>query len=266
MVEPLPNDIIECILDYLDKATLKRCALIQKAWAAPSQRRIFKEIELEANYPSLERLIAIFNEKPHLASSVRYLALDLNLIALMVPIQVSIAEVIQRLSNVNKIQFRNVNWHTSSPLLRTAMSDVLKLPYLTRVTISWLIVPKFADMASLLSHATHLEALEVRFLYFDEGTLPNPSALAANLPRSIKLNEFVTDDIGTFTWWFQQESCPFEVRNLRHLCMDGISTTRAYRSAGFMVQHVGGSLTKLELQLQSGTGGTYLSCYFCSNS
>ncbi|KAE9402299.1 hypothetical protein BT96DRAFT_991276 [Gymnopus androsaceus JB14] len=83
MVEPLPNELIECILEnlYFDKQTLKNCALVGKAWVRASQRGIFEQISFDEFYlrdclqTRSERLIAIFGVKPHLARDVRFLEL-----------------------------------------------------------------------------------------------------------------------------------------------------------------------------------------------
>ncbi|KAE9399784.1 hypothetical protein BT96DRAFT_678608 [Gymnopus androsaceus JB14] len=46
---------------------------------------------------------------------------------------------------------------------------------------------------------------------------PNASDFVA-IPRSKKLDEFGTNEINTYTPWFQ-ELCPFEIRDLRFLCV-----------------------------------------------
>ncbi|KAE9398038.1 hypothetical protein BT96DRAFT_43959 [Gymnopus androsaceus JB14] len=92
VVPRLPNELVECILDnlYFDKDTLLSCALVASAWVTPSQRGIFRLITLKlpdskyrnsfsvlfgAYLQTSGLLIALFNEKPYLASYVRALEL-----------------------------------------------------------------------------------------------------------------------------------------------------------------------------------------------
>ncbi|KAE9389821.1 hypothetical protein BT96DRAFT_1024879 [Gymnopus androsaceus JB14] len=172
-VESLPNELIDCILDNLssDKIALSNCSLVEKAWVLPSQRRIFEKLGLNGHAGSLvktERLIAIFDEKPHLASSVRLLNLwSFNNVEgpEKEMLHARIAEgVIQRLSKVETIELDYVYWPTLYPLLRTALSDAFQAHSLTRIAITGCSFHTFADLASLLSHATYLKALTIRLL------------------------------------------------------------------------------------------------------
>ncbi|KAE9386377.1 hypothetical protein BT96DRAFT_1006148 [Gymnopus androsaceus JB14] len=257
-MESLPIELIECILDNLnsDKNALYRCSLVEKAWVVPSQRHIFEKIDLDGCSPAsrsflktkTERLIAIFDEKPHLASSVRFLGLHLQLYATILPENLAeAAKVIQRLSGVDAIQLTYFRWETLSPLLRMALIDVLKAPSLTRITLFEFTIPTFVELASLLGQATHLKALSVKRGDFNRIRIPITSDMVINPPRSIKLDELETDDIDAFISWFQDESCPFEVQNLRYLRLNAYST-RDYQLVAFMVQHSSCSITKLELQ------------------
>ncbi|KAE9388975.1 hypothetical protein BT96DRAFT_1025231 [Gymnopus androsaceus JB14] len=266
-VESLPNELIDCILDNLscNKIALSNCSLVEKAWVLPSQRRIFEKLGLNGHADSLvktERLIAIFDEKPHLASSVRLLNLwSFNNVEgpEKEMLHARIAEgVIQRLSKVETIELDYVYWPILYPLLRTALSDAFQAHSLTRIAITGCSFHTFADLASLLSHATYLKALTIRLLNCGRRNEPTASDFA--IPRSIKLDEFATDDTDTFTPWFKEELCPIAIRYLRFLRMRifGRNPTTIYQSVAFIVRHAGFSLTKLELEYQNGLGDSGL--------
>ncbi|KAE9383252.1 hypothetical protein BT96DRAFT_1038263 [Gymnopus androsaceus JB14] len=271
MVEPLPNELIDHVLEnlYSDKATLKKCALVGRAWVRASQRGLFETIvfdfiidnrHLNSNCQTKwEWLAAIFDERPHLASYVRLLKLE-NLYPETLS-QKAIAwapQVIRRLSKMNHILLDGCdgNMLSKSSLLGEALYGILNIPSLTRVTIRSCYFRNFVDLASLLSHAIYLKALTVDAVrFFGDTDPPTTSDLIPNLPpRSIKLDEFVASTgIECLTPWFQQESCPIEVEGLQclHICLSfprPTGPTLICQSAASIVQHAGRSLTKLELR------------------
>ncbi|KAE9396254.1 hypothetical protein BT96DRAFT_996863 [Gymnopus androsaceus JB14] len=195
-VESLPNELIDCILDNFssDKNALSNCSLIEKAFF-PCQHRIFEKLELDGRFvdsSSSERLIAIFDEKRYLASSVRLL--NLRNFNLERPekdeVYARIAEgVIQRLYKVDTIEFNDVRWQTLSPFLRTALFDAFEAPSLTRIAITMCLFPTFADLASLLSRPPCLKALTIRTVFCGSMNEPTASDIVA-MPRSITLDEF----------------------------------------------------------------------------
>ncbi|KAE9383253.1 hypothetical protein BT96DRAFT_1009464 [Gymnopus androsaceus JB14] len=217
MVEPLPNELIDHVLEnlYSDKATLKKCASVGKAWVRASQRGLFETIVLNGSYPSSTRgsvktklawLIA--NEKPYLASYFRLLK-----VVDFYPNHPSskeaapwAAQVIQRLTEVNHILLEHCDEDIvpEFPLLREALYNIFDFPSVTRVTIRSCNYRKFVDLASLLSHAINLKALtvdNVRCLSTTSDFIPNLP------PRSIKLDQFAASTgIEYLTPWFQQES------------------------------------------------------------
>ncbi|KAE9399787.1 hypothetical protein BT96DRAFT_678606 [Gymnopus androsaceus JB14] len=214
---------------------------------------MFKNLELDGSslhalQSKTERIIAIFDEKPYLASHVRLL--ELRGFESTWPekegIYARIAEgVIQRLSKMDTIEFNGVDWKRLSPSLRAALFGAFEALSLTRITITKCIFPAFADLASLLIHARYLKALAIWSVFFIDEPIdePNASDFVA-IPRSIKLDEFGTSEIDRFTSWFQEESCPFEIGDLQFL---RIYFSTPYHSAAFLVQHVGPNLRKLEL-------------------
>ncbi|KAE9384338.1 hypothetical protein BT96DRAFT_929343, partial [Gymnopus androsaceus JB14] len=254
--KPLPNELINHILEnlYFDKATLKKCALVGKAWAHASQRGLFETIVLyDRMKTKLERLLAIFDENPYLASVVRCLTVNFC----SEDASPWAAQVIQRLSKVKHVLLDSCaqNMLSDFPLLREALYDIFSIPSLTRVTIEHCRFSNFVELASLLSHATYLKVLAVESMYCADTDLPLSSDLIPNLPpRSIKLDEFVvtTSAFMSLIPWFKQETCPFDVQDLQFLHARLASTPRLRVSADFLVQRAGHSLTKLELEYQYG--------------
>ncbi|KAE9389818.1 hypothetical protein BT96DRAFT_1024877 [Gymnopus androsaceus JB14] len=116
---------------------LSRTILLSKglgqAWVVSSQRCIFAKIELDGRLMrslqrKTERLIAIFDDKPHLASSVRLLGFrrfNLDSRPKKEEVYAQIAKgVIQQLPKVETIEFNDIDWRTLSPLLRVFLPHI----------------------------------------------------------------------------------------------------------------------------------------------
>ncbi|KAE9393792.1 hypothetical protein BT96DRAFT_999153 [Gymnopus androsaceus JB14] len=277
-IEPLANELIDNILEFLysDKASLKNCALVGKAWVCASQQGLFETIVFKflkrtlyalthasSNHgpikPKLERFIAMFDEKPYLASYVRSLEVvhfrpdDLS--SKLEEAAPLASQVIHRLSYVEHILLYDCekNMLSEFPVLREALYDIFNLPSLTRVTIQHCRFGTFIELASLLSHATHLKVLTIGSVGCFDRNLPSTSDLMSNVPpRSIKLEEFAVTASGFFNFipWFEQESCPFQVQDLQFLRMRLSASLRT--SPHILVRLVGHGLTKLELQYEYG--------------
>lgn len=154
----------------------------------------------------------------------------------------------------------SVGWAQLSPELKAALVNVLSAQLVTRLTLTMFAIPKFAELASLLGCVRNLKVLKVSFVTCTDWDIPKSvpetssdqdNALAINPapPRSIHLDEllhFHSVSVRAFKDWFQQESCPIEVQNLRSLQIHR-SATFDYQGTAFMLQHVGGNLRELEL-------------------
>ncbi|KIK70103.1 hypothetical protein GYMLUDRAFT_213194 [Collybiopsis luxurians FD-317 M1] len=284
---PLPNELIECILDnlYHDKATLLNCALVGKAWVPRSQKGLFQRIVIEApnshheDYVTLataflaayERLLAIYDAKPHLATYARTLELrqyekpsrTVDAKELQETLQTCTAKVIQRLTNITNLSILRLNWSQINPPMRAALTGVFQIPSVVRVSLSLFAIPTFAELASLLSHVTHLKVLKITFLACHNWDIPLPPSPADDSnpdvrsistspppPRSIHLDELVhlhLVNIRAFTAWFQKDWCPFQVSNLHSLHLHR-SATFDYHGTAFMLESIGENLKELELQ------------------
>ncbi|KAF9071888.1 hypothetical protein BDP27DRAFT_1418698 [Rhodocollybia butyracea] len=282
---PLPTELLESIIDNLhDKPTLLSCALVGKAWVSASQRGVFTKLVLkapssqhedfeelfEAYLAANKRLLLIFDENPRIPTYIRSLELlqfdKFERTRLPVIPQVnseefhaSTARVISRLSNVENLLFLSVNWAQFSPVLKAAVVNLFSAPSITRVTLSMIAIPKFAELASLLGCIKNLKALKVSFLTCTDWDVPVPEesleednaliSMNPAPPKSIHLDQllhFHSVNVRSFAAWFQQPSCPIEIQNLQSLQIHR-SITFDYQGTAFMLELVGNSLRELEL-------------------
>ncbi|KAF5390062.1 hypothetical protein D9757_003771 [Collybiopsis confluens] len=273
---PLPNELIECILDnlYSDRDTLLNCALVGRAWVTTSQKGIFQRIVLDApnshheDYVQLthdflaanERLVDLFDDKPHLTKFVKTLELrqyekpsrTRDARELQQALQISTANVIRRLSDITNLSIFRLTWSNLNDTLKDALVQAFSAPLLTRVSLSLVAIPTFAELASLLTRVKLLKVLKITFLACHNWDIPPPAAPAENCvpPRSIHLNELVhfhLVNIRAFTAWFMQDYCPFELSNLQTLELHR-SATFDYQGTAFMLEYIGANLKELELQ------------------
>lgn len=268
---PLPNELVESILEhlYLDKDTLLSCALVAGAWVPASQRGIFRTIVLrppnalstryddtktQSYLNSLTRLITFSHSKPRLATYVRCLILhDFDHVSKEV--HISAAFIIQRLSAVNELSFDLVNWTLLSPSLKEALTNLVRAPSMTRLSLCKFSTREFSELGSLLSQAIHVKTLRVL-----ESTPQSPvcNITALSPPRSIKLDDLLLQIESpelhhhppptrlTLSEWLQKEYCAFEIGclktlRIRHNRLD-------HPLIASMLQQTGGSLGELELQ------------------
>ncbi|KAJ3770192.1 hypothetical protein FB446DRAFT_745020 [Lentinula raphanica] len=267
MVITIPHEIVDCILDNLQEAeTLSNCALVQKSWAVSAQRGLFRHLSFGSSNRSLtvaqsqnatiervKHLIEIFETKPYLASCVRTLELtyyrsehDLStqLVSFIIPL-------VEQLRNVNSLILSSCNWGSLCLELRRALMHLLSQPSLIRLILSG--VYGFSNMDevfALLSLGSNLKTLKIMTVSygdrvsFTEDTIPVPHE---NHPRSIQLDQSLLLDYhaAAYITWFQQVSCPFEIRNLRCLHIGMEKTPDEWLA--WMLQYIGENLQELTL-------------------
>ncbi|KAE9392260.1 hypothetical protein BT96DRAFT_277575 [Gymnopus androsaceus JB14] len=112
--------------------------------------------------PHFLKLNAVLLESPHLASYVQSLVLQFGNATITEALNDVTASIVQQLSNVNSLSLSFVFWDRFSLPLQVALKDIFRAPSLTRVTLYEFSIPTFHELASLLSHATHLKALCVQ--------------------------------------------------------------------------------------------------------
>ncbi|KAE9383073.1 hypothetical protein BT96DRAFT_930037 [Gymnopus androsaceus JB14] len=244
----LPNELIQYILEHLysDTPTLLNCALVARAWATPSQRGIFREVILQLPYASSRKktyrlFAASYVQLLKLYNFYGYLVEE----ATVTFLHAAAALIIQRLSKarVNKVHISGVAWYRLRISLKSALTDIFRAPSLTEVQLFYFPIFTFAELAS--GYATHLKVLHVSG---DWDIRDGSSILQSHMEKSVAPRSIQLDQLGLgyiprfdFLTWLQQDSCPFDVRNLQVLRI-GINP---YASA--MVRYLGRSLRELEL-------------------
>ncbi|KIK59052.1 hypothetical protein GYMLUDRAFT_44793 [Collybiopsis luxurians FD-317 M1] len=197
----LPQELVEAILDNLlsDKATLRNCALVGKAWLSYSQRGLFQHIELpplmefydvrrpaslalrfSSSYPyrslknitlkAIQRLDETFNNNPQLLSYVQSLEIqgDINIDTASVKIQrllhASMSNMIRRLSSTGHLvglTLRRINWSMLFPSLKDALISAFRAPSITEICLAASTFPSFHTVTSLLALAKGLRVLTI---------------------------------------------------------------------------------------------------------
>ncbi|KAJ3729618.1 hypothetical protein C8R42DRAFT_171518 [Lentinula raphanica] len=271
MAITIPHEIIEYILDNLhsEKAILSNCALVQKSWAISAQRGLFQHITLKfpntyhEDFDELataynernEQLIQTFDRKPFLMVCVR--TLELKQFGQIVPgnfvhrkemLYTSTTQLIKRLHNLKSLLFFQGRWDLLSLELQEALMHLFNQPSLTRVTLSFFSILSLQNLASLLSQATNLQVLKLHFPHcYDWGCPTTPPI--DHPSRSIRLDQSLcvrSRNIRAFVTWFQHDSCPFEIRELRSLELDVIKPPNDAEFAS-MLRYTGGHLQDLIL-------------------
>ncbi|KAE9398041.1 hypothetical protein BT96DRAFT_44019 [Gymnopus androsaceus JB14] len=162
---------------------------------------------LKANTSLTESLDA----NPRLATYVRSLELR-KFYSKADDMQISTARIIQRLSQVNALCI--VILGQLNPLLKVALTDIFKAPSVTRLSFEIFTIMDFGEMASLLSHVTHLKTLEVGNFACGHCTdHPLLDPIPTIPPRSIEIDHLLLriEDHGPryhsrLMKWFQRET------------------------------------------------------------
>lgn len=218
----------------------------------------------------------------------------------------STAILVRLFTNLDSLSLFRMNWIALSPFLQSALGGLFRDPEtrMTRVTLALFAIPRFEELVGLLGGLRCLRALKVSFLNCTDWEVPegrdgdnsrSKSESFSGLeseedgtsmmisttsvpppPRSIHLDQllhFHQVHLRSFTTWLQQDSCPFEVRNLRSLQIHRSETPFDFGGTAFMLQYVGDSLRELELlgpyrvqrEFVLNEFGLFMDCTYLSN-
>lgn len=233
IMESLPNELLDCIIKnlYSDTFSLLSCALVGRAWVRSSQREIFRDIVLsfplhaisrDAYLNTTRKLVASFNSTPRLVTYVRFLELQyfLNLHENLDELHAATANVIQQLSSLNHLKFRNIRWAYLSPMLKAALARLLRTPSLTEVSFWGLYNISLAEVTSLLNRMPRqLKSLHLLAIVFEHSDQEIDEATEQDdlPPKTIKLERLTlgcSHMTELFMDWFRKDTCPFEVRSI----------------------------------------------------
>ncbi|KAJ7245248.1 hypothetical protein C8J57DRAFT_1476496 [Mycena rebaudengoi] len=145
----LPQELIETIIDQADdQTTLKSFSITAHRFISPSQRSIFRSLELGQQPGSYEALQARLVASPHLASYIYDLSID----GPNTDAEKSAAAFILRsLPELRSLVFfcSHLGWHDTTNEMVDALEALISQPYLRSFTISnaWDITTSFISRA-----------------------------------------------------------------------------------------------------------------------
>ncbi|KAJ7729464.1 hypothetical protein B0H16DRAFT_1470036 [Mycena metata] len=149
----LPQELIDAILEDVPDSSLGACSMTARAFVVTSQRRLFHWMSLvgTAQYERTDRL---FEDSPHLAGYMRYVALNIG----GIPHDYgTLSRILDRLYSVERISISGTN---------TAITSQLSvLDFFARLSIKCLALDALLDVSSSL--------LSGAFKYLEEVVLSN---------------------------------------------------------------------------------------------
>ncbi|KAE9402208.1 hypothetical protein BT96DRAFT_1017773 [Gymnopus androsaceus JB14] len=227
-VEPLPNELLECILNhlYLPRQTYSFQLLCPPNSMDEAER--YQDF-LDAN----DRLLALFDSNPRLATYVRSLEINDFRYATL-PLHMSTAGIVQRLYNLNEISFSLIRWTWLPLWLKNLLmlSKRLHLPDLRSGCSSLMNSVNWCLCCAKRKHLKSLEVIDISTALLSGGLATSPLHCRLGPDR---LPE-----------WLLEDSCPFEVGRLQSLRIQ--HDQHDHPRIASLLQQAGASLGELELQ------------------
>ncbi|KAG6835078.1 hypothetical protein H0H93_005039 [Arthromyces matolae] len=190
----LPQELVDQIIGQLhdDSPDLKSCALVSKAWLAPSRSHIFYRISLQPPPPTrffaawrrksaLRSLLDIINVTPEIALYIR----DVEIVEGVgdrewVVKDPSLFHLLSKLKDVQRFRLCHsagipIPWRALSPGLPIAILQILALPSLCALDLGMLSFSSADVFVSLLERLNNL-----RVLYLDHIQVGQPVLSSSN--------------------------------------------------------------------------------------
>jgi hypothetical protein len=163
----LPSELVDYILQYLcdSPSDLRACALVCKAWVAPSRAHLFYKIEV--NYdrdPTSARPYQVIQQTPSLAVYVRELEVEYECITREA--QETVVELLPLFTRLRKLVLSYIEW---TDLERKGYHPVLALPTLTHLELTDVILEKREDFEDLIH--PHLKWLTAHHVTWWDGDI-----------------------------------------------------------------------------------------------
>ncbi|KAJ7359683.1 hypothetical protein DFH08DRAFT_952787 [Mycena albidolilacea] len=158
----LPQELFDAIIDEIhDKETLKACALLSSAFLPPSQRNLFRKVQLGGHSRDISAPLAEF---PHLVSYIRDLTIYVwdtasNFAA--------VPAVLRSVQNIESLAVfgRAVNWNRLGYEASSALLDCLSRPSLRRLDLKHV---EGVPTAFILA-ATAIPVVSFEYVHMDLG-------------------------------------------------------------------------------------------------
>ncbi|KAJ7359670.1 hypothetical protein DFH08DRAFT_414841 [Mycena albidolilacea] len=190
-MSPLPQELFNAIIDQVrGKETLKACALVATSFLPPSQRNLFRKVELGGHSPG-RGTSATLAEFPHLVSYIRDLTIYLWGTASE---YLAVAVILRSVQSIKSLtvfgRFRN--WKRLGDEASSAVLDCLSRPSLRRLALSNVLgVP-----AALILAATAIPVVELKYIHVARLREDTSEQLHASAPVP-RLRHLILGDAGS---------------------------------------------------------------------
>jgi hypothetical protein len=231
-LDRLPLELIERIIDFFhdSRKDLYHCALVCKAWLAPSRYHLFYSICICPDpskrwvpcFWQYDLLYETLQQSPHIAHYVReFRFLSVSQMAdPNWPLPKQIASLLQSFTNLRKLTLCSIFWETLSLDMKEALREALARPSLTQLYLERVIFSATEDLAELIY--PHLKRLQAWILWASnfrivpfEGT---NVMVEGRQPCRLELIEiFMHTHFVPFVEWLLGTQLVFDISNLRDL-------------------------------------------------
>jgi hypothetical protein len=150
----LPPELIEHIIDYLhdNPEDLCSCALVCKAWLAPSRLHLFYKISFHRRpfLPSYRILQCAIQRSSHIALCVRELSFSSEAFheyLYRAELNTILPQIFRSFTKLRKLTLRSLIWDQMAPDVKKSIQDILAFPSLVHFDTWWV---RFSSLESFL--------------------------------------------------------------------------------------------------------------------
>jgi hypothetical protein len=222
-----PLEVIEHIIDYFhnSRSNLRTCALVCKAWVAPSRYHLFHTVKVGPHVSARRRVYRAIRKSPSLAVYIRefflsFLDRKAGKIAL---------ELLPLSTSLRNLGLFNTNWTSLEPEIRNSIRRALALPTLTRLELIDVTFDKREHFEDLLR--PHLRRLVVIGLVWRDPVMaPGCRVVDEEIKQDRQQPchlEYLTHDADSaFIDQFPGAQTTIDVTSLHTLCVTHVTATR----------------------------------------
>ncbi|KAK0209305.1 hypothetical protein DFS33DRAFT_1380790 [Desarmillaria ectypa] len=235
----IPHEIIDFhIISKLsqDRAALRACALVCRAWRVPAQNRLFFHVELgcplDSDKTNCDNFRRVLTYSPHLASYVRVLDLadGMGNRKWITGSKSHLSAILPQLVNLIKIEVRFNSIETSWSdicTIQDPLHRLFQLPHVERIVLRGL--SKLPDWDALFGMLTGCRAGHVRLCHvtLDPRTRSarRRNGPAVRRPRctigTLDVN-LTADEMEDFAFWANNPRSCMDISSLRRFCYYGL--------------------------------------------
>jgi hypothetical protein len=256
----LPPELIEHIIDYLHDSPedLRSCALVCKAWLAPSRFHLFYKITLYSTpiLPSCGRLQRAIQQSSHIALCVRelsfeakrtgrfllrfsdsdYAELELNTI---------LPQIFRSFTKLRKLTLQFLVWDELVSDVKESLQDILALPSLVHFN-AFVRFPSLESFLGLLH--PQLKRLEMVLGNTSSEAMDGEDGQETVVKRQpCRLEYLGYCERGGFIDWLLGSQSLIDISAVRTLCLIEIDGPTLQRNVARLLRTLGASLEHLKL-------------------